>query len=396
MANAVSFDGTWWDALFRQIGVDGVWCNLVECAAHVKFSGTGTFELAGRPWVAAAHNYVIHESLPYPMASQEHVAMQQILGAQAADANVINSDHCRAMLFDNVGRWFSDEIRQRIERTEVKINYGPLADDLPPPPDERKTREIPTIAYNHRLQGYKQFGVTFEILEELWQEGVKFRLKLFQNTTENTTKLLRYDWAELVLSETHDRYLTALRDCDLNITHSLHETFCISAVESMAFGQPLIAPDGVTFREITGVDAGNKGYPFLFKSREESKDMIRKALTDRTFRTSWGNRCARYVRASFSESLWVERYVELFERLQGERQPNPKPDSAAAFADFMRRNPGPYTTRQLHNAINAGLRVKGRQPFSNQSLTLTKLVRLVRDGGGSVTVNARGQQICHG
>ena len=66
----------------------------------------------------------------------------------------------------------------------------------------------------------------------------------------------------------------------------------------MALGQPLVAPDGVTFPEITGRDtpgAPSEGYPFLFKTRDQQKDMLRALITEPQLRAEWGAKASEHV-----------------------------------------------------------------------------------------------------
>lgn len=376
MSNAVSFDGAWYDRLFRQIGFDTVWCNLPEMAAALKCAGAGTFEYKARPPIIAAHNYVIHPTLPYPFDVQGHVAFAQLSGAIFADHNVFNSDYCRWMLFDNAKRWLNQETMEIIAAKSSQIPYGTLEPELLPVETDNP---VPVIAYNHRLQAYKNFQRTFELLDELYQEGLRFRVRYMNNTTEMTTQIAKYPFVEIKLCANRRDYLAALRGCDLNVTNSQHETFCIAAIESMALGQPLIAPNGITFPEITGRETTR--YPYLFTSPEEQKAMVRHLLTHEADRRRWGLVMSEWVRSHYQSPLWAERYAALFEQYN-DIQLGVADDAKEMVAEKLRRNSG-MAVAELFLVIQA-TRVNGRQPFGNQSLPLTKLVRLVRDLGGSV------------
>ncbi len=150
-SNAVTFFGPWYDAFFRAYAVDIVWANLVEIAAQIKFSGETVDDVKSMPIVVAAHNYVIHKTLPYRVEdTQPHLIMLQLMGAAVSDANVFNSDHCQWMFFDNASRFLSTAAIEDIQAKSYKINYGPLGDEFARLP--RGQNDIPIIAYNHRLQ----------------------------------------------------------------------------------------------------------------------------------------------------------------------------------------------------------------------------------------------------
>lgn len=385
MANAVTFDGMWYDRLMRTLGFDVVWANLVEIAAQIARAGEGTFEMKGRSVTVAAHNYVVHPSLPYMFEVQQHVAFAQLSGALFADHNVFNSDYCEWMLYDNARRWLNDEAVASIAARSTKIPYGTLEESLTCAP---AGNDVPVVAYNHRLQAYKNYQETFDLLNELHQEGVPFRVRYMNNTSENTSKIAGYPFVEVRLCATRADYLAALRGCDLNVTNSQHETFCIAAVESMALGQPLVAPDGVTFPEITGRATTN--YPYLFTSRDGQKAMLRKLLTDTEERLRWGRVLSEYVTANYGARLWAQRYAALFERLTDFRVGTPD-DVRAWFRRYVEKADG-VEIMDFARAVRGEV-VNGRAPFSSQSLPLPKLLRLVREEGGSVRMRSGRQYV---
>ena len=389
MANAVSYDAIWYDTLFRAIGIDVVWCNLVEIAAHLNNAGEGAFDPVARPFVVAAHNYVIHHTLTSTWDSMQHVALAQVLGSVGATWNVYNSEHCRQMYVDTASRWLRTDVVESVLARSSLINYGTLEMTLTPDP-QRPPNPVPVIAYNHRLQGYKQYRETFTLLDELHREGVPFRVRYMNNTAEQVAQIAHYPFVEVKLCATRREYLDALRGCDLNVTNSVHETFCIAAIESMALGQPLVAPAGVTFPEITG--RRETDYPYLFCTRDEQKAMLRRLLTDAAERQRWGVTLSEYVRRQYNQTLWAQRYAALFETLAAERQPNVAPDALAFFRDTLRAHNG-ATARDLYREVSHK-DVNGRAPFSSQSLTLTKLVKMVRQLGGRVAM-VSGEQRCY-
>lgn len=389
LANAVSYDGMFYDMLFRKYAFDVVWCNLVEVAGNIQHAGDSTYEQAGKPLVVAAHNYVIHETLPYSMIGLENVLVQQLHGALLADVNVFNSDHCQRMLMDNARKYLSGAGVERIDRSAVRIDYGTLEDSLKP---VRSGNKVPVIAYNHRLQAYKNFRETFALLEELYNEGVKFTLRYMNNTTEATAKIRRYPFVEICLCKNRDEYLRKLRGCDLNVTNSQHETFCIAAIESMALGQPFVAPDGVTFPQIVGKE--KTGYPYLFNSREEQKDYLRLLLTDEKERRKWGLKLSKFVRGAFNSQLWAQRYSDMFKFHYMAHVPTSRSLWAVeqALQIGMARRADVHTVKVI---LNSGkiLDDRGRQPLSNQSCTLPKLLKMIRMAGARVNLTNGKQEV---
>ena len=409
MSNAVTFDGMWYDKLFRQYGFDVVWCNLVEIAGQIAYAGQGVWQgtdLKVRPLVVSAHNYVIHESLQ-GNAGQRHILWAQMLGAYHSDINVYNTEYTRWMMMDNCEKYLSQESVDWISNKTKMIRYAPLNRDEFPQnvcgstystseneksqnvcgSDYSTSSALPIIAYNHRLQGYKRYRDTFRILQELWDEGLRFKVRYMNNTSEHISHIKPHPFVETRLCANRTEYLEALGGCHLNVTNSSYETFCISAIESMAFGQPLVAPNGITFPEITG-HADNE-YPFLFNSEDEQKDMLRKLLTDNALRTKWGEVARKHVMDNYCWDNWARDYVDLFES-----ESNIVYKTAGAALDLIKvgiESCHGKTTRELFNHV-AGQTINGKVPFANQSLPMAKLIRLVRKCGGRIRM-VSGKQI---
>lgn len=386
MANAVAYDANWYNEIFRRYGFDLIWCNLVESAAALSRAGDNTYEAAGRPFLCVSHNYVIHDSLPYPFEQMQNVAMHQCIGALSGDINVFNSQHCKWMFFDMAKRWLNDDALSSIMAKSAIINYGTLEAELEPVATHN---EVPVIAYNHRLQSYKNYKVTFDLLQELWDEGMRFKVRYMNNTSESLSEVAKYPFLEVKLCETRKEYLDALQGCDLNITNSQHETFCISAIESMALGQPLIAPNGITFPEIVGNLQG-MGYPYLFDNRKQQRDMVVKMLTDADERKAWGLRLSAYVRREYNSQLWATRYSELWEA-HTKDPTGARPDAREMVRVVIMENSG-KTIEEIRAKVFRR-RVNGRHPFSSQSMPMTKLMRLARELGAEIKLEGQAQRI---
>lgn len=378
---AVHYDSIWYDKLLKKLAIDVIWCNLVESAGNLKHAGDATYNDTFKPVVIAHHHYVIHESLPYPLEAMENIMWAQITGAAIADCNIFHSEHCKNMFMDNTANLLSQEQRDNIKSKSRSIHLGVLEPSLGVSYDVNTT--VPVIVYNHRLQGYKNWRVTFEVLDELYKEGIQFKVKFTSSTRENLAHIMKYPFVEVALGATREEYLENIKGCDLNVTNSSHETFCISAVESMAYGQPLVAPDGVTFPEITGRDSN--AYPYLFKNRNEQKDMLRKLLTDHAERQKWGNILSDHVLTNFNHTVWAERMAELFEEHDANVVVNVRADDAkdmfiGKMHEFDRK---PF--QDFYRAV-CSTAVNGRTPFGQQSLPYSKASRLVRRLGGFVAM----------
>lgn len=211
--------------------------------------------------------------------------------------------------------------------------------------------------------------------------------RFMNSSSENLAHIAKFPFVEIALGATRADYLRNLKGCDLNVTNSQHETYCISAVESMAYGQPLIAPNGVTFPEITGRKSGATAYPYLFDDLKQQKSMLIKLLTDRSERLKWGKVLSKYVRSAYASTLWTQRYIDLFEHLTDFNLA--MPDRSRAIVAKEVKAAKTITLRRLCSLLQTRYRVL---IGGSQSLTMTKLLRLMREMNYSVTFE-NGEQI---
>lgn len=386
MANAVSFDAGWYDTLWRSVAIDLVWCQLVEIAPNLRHAGDNPYSKDGKAIVVAEHNYVVHESLPYPFESQDHVAWAQIGGGVLSDWNIFHTAHCRAMWAETAAKWLTPQTIEQVLARSSHIPIGVLEPTLAPRP---RMNDVPIIIYNHRLQHYKNYRDTFELLDELHREGVPFKVWFTNSTPDKIGVITGYPFVEIKLCATRDVYLKTIAQGDLNVTNSSHETFCIAAAESMALGQPIVAPAGVTFPEITG--QAENGYPYLFRSRDEQKAMLRKLLAEPAERLRWGATLSAYVKKEYNAQLWAERHAALWEKLQPQAGTIRDPRSEQMIAEQLRIYSG-STLRELYTAVTSQ-KIDGHKPFGSNSLPLVKLARIVRTLGGRVKMENGAQRV---
>lgn len=385
LANAIQFDAMWWDKLYRHLAFDVVWANLIEAAGPIKFAGQAAYGTYSRPIIIGAHNYVMHDSLPYAYDALEHVAIAQVMGAIHSDLHVFNSDYCKLMFFENAARYLNNTMLDKLHSTARRIDMGTLEESLQP---IKRNNPVPIIAYNHRLQAMKNYDKTFKLLDRLYQSGTKFEVWYINNAAEHSSKILNYEFVKMKLCATRQDYLATLRQCDLNVSNSQIETFGIAYVESMAVGQPIVVPLGSTFPEIT--DKANNNYPYLFRNEGEQAEMLKTLLTDKDERDKWGGILSRYVRKAYNNRLWAQRYAALFESVDVGRIPT-EDDCRAMVLSKLKDYNGATVKEALARIFHAP--INGRQPFSSQSLTPVKFIRLARELGARISVEEGQERI---
>lgn len=389
MVEVVSYDARWWDRLFKTTAFDVILNNLVEISGPLKVAGAGSYSSDQTPFIVNYHHYVIHHSLPYPAQSVEHAQFAQVAGALFADVNVMHSQHCENMLHDAAEFVLAPAQRKRLEIKLTRIPLGLLSPREFPEPDRGDHTE-PWIVYNHRLQLYKQYKATFAVLDELAREGVKFRVRFPMNSPDMVGEIRKFPFVDVVPDcERRENYLRELQRCDLNTLNSLHETFCIAAVESMAFGQPIVAPRAATFPELL---AGVHDYPFLFNNEADQKNFLRRLITEPTMRREWGARLRQSMLARYSDVEWGAKWVALFERLMAERPVASGSEVIEWVAGILRARfvgkPMMDAAHYLHTA-----KLDGRIALGTQALSPTKALRLFRACGLDVTLDPTGTQV---
>jgi hypothetical protein len=213
------------------------------------------------------------------------------------------------------------------------------------------------------------------------------------STPDNVGRINALPFGKFELVKDRAEYIEVLRRGDINTLNTLYETFCISCVESMALGQPIVAPNGLTFAEITG--RNETGYPYLFKGVREQKEFLRTLIERPAKRREWGEKVSKFVRREFNDDLWATNWIDLIERTCGPEtsfQPNTGDDGQELVASKLSKHSG-CTIRELSAKIRC-VRYKGRAIFGSQSLSMAKLARLVRMVGGTVEFRF-GKQKCY-
>jgi glycosyltransferase involved in cell wall biosynthesis len=355
---------------------DLIWNHTVEIGDLIK-NQVASFNPDAKPSVVNTHHYVLHRSLPYPVEiDQIHILLRQLVGSHNVDVNIFDSDYCRWMFFDNADRYLHPDMVARIRATTMDIPHGTLSrDEFAPLAADVPRAPIFTFAYNHRLENYKKWHDTFDLLDALHADGLAFRVTVFGVPSDqmNMSVVAKRPYVDVYVSQTRNEYLRRLATCHANTLNTAHETFCLSAVESMALGQVCIAPNGLTFPQITGSDAT------LFRTPREQADLLRRALTDEAWRFEQGERQRAHVWREFNATSWAESYLALFDRLIGHADilgSLKHPDSFRQIIGARSR----WRVDELRQALYGSFD-DGRLLASSQSFPAVKIVRLARQLG---------------
>lgn len=259
------------------------------------------------PLCITYNHYTIHPSLPYPMRGYENLRCLALMGNWFSHKVIFNTRYHYSMHQDNLKEFgFYSNFNEDIEK-KLAIVPGPIMGktmrknfDLNAP---FKTGPKIIFYYNHRLQEYKHYETTFDLLNFLWQTGRReFELWLSYNSGDQIKWALKqYPFAMVNSAQTHDEYYFNLKTPHFNVTNTVHETFCYAILESALLGGIPVIPRRVTFPELFPSD-----YPFFFSDDEEEKLLLTRIL-DRQFSDDYLTDLSISLRKRFSEMFENER-----------------------------------------------------------------------------------------
>lgn len=364
------------DYLDYKVPYDVIWNHVPEVGDLLK-NNVASYNPSGKSAVVNTHLYVVHDSLPYPVEhDQLHVMLRQLVGSVGVDAHVVDSTYCGEMLFDNARKYLSDPLIARLEGNVREIPLGVLDNVEFAPYAAIRKADTFTFAYNHRLQNYKKYKDTFDAFAFLHDvRGLKFRVIVFGMPSDenNMSYVSKFPWCDVFISTTRDQYLAKLATCHANVTNSVHETFCIAAVESMALGQVVIAPNGVTFPEITD------GTDTLFAKEHEQHDLMTRVIEDTAWREATATTQNKHVWAAYNVERFARAYLDLFDEVAD----NWDVSAAIKHPEEMRaliESKSEWVFEDLRKIVYQ-MRVDGKNIASAQSFPANRLKRLVNNWG---------------
>lgn len=295
------FDGERLYQHTRTKGIGAYWNNVPEIGAELSYllaNYWATDTMTPGPFTLTYNHYTIHDTLPYAVDGYNDLRIKEVLGNYLSDVAVFNSAHNESMLRDNAEAFGITHWMDELDRRDkvVRIPIPVLGDELRPHVDAiedgyewhgsdaqfpydrsgEPSEDGPLVYYNHRLQDYKHWRDTFDLLNQFWSTGTQnWQLWLSYGDGDNSKRVQKeYPFIRLMRTHTHDDYYEALRTPHFNTLNTTHETFCIAIVESALLGGIPIVPNRVTFPEIFPDD-----YEFMFSSGDEQHELMHNALT---------------------------------------------------------------------------------------------------------------------
>ena len=250
--------------------------NVQEIGAQISRM-MGIFDDTN-PITVTYNHYTIHPTLPYPMRAYTHLRLLQMLGNYLSDIPVFNTKYHWQMMKDNLEEFKLHHWKEEISK-KVKFVPIPVLDDEMKKFYDKNAKfdydpDNVIFYYNHRLQNYKRWDITFAIFDEMWKKHKNFEVWVSYNSGDNTTEISKKPYVKVMKTHKHEDYYKLLKTPHFNTTNTTHETFCIAIAESALLGGIPIVPRSTTFPELIGED-----YPFMFKSVTEQRQIIENILS---------------------------------------------------------------------------------------------------------------------
>lgn len=327
----LTFDARRFDYIDSRFGPSIYWLQQVESGSQVAAGYRGSWSSWGQPVLVVQQMYVIHPSLPYPIDSLFPRLWAQMGGTVAADLVVLNSQHTARMMTESFSEYLTQEQMRAIGEKSVVLPFGLYDERFERAIAERKSEQmpdVPVVVFNHRFESYKNPQTTADVLNSLRASGRKFEVWATQ-MQDQRVKTFPVDRA--VGHFEQSVYLRNIAVPAINTLNSQHETFCISAFESVALGHLLVAPRAVTFPELVP-----DGYPFLFENESEQRAMLATIIDSwPKHYVEWSDRLRAFARERFDFKQYVASYLTLFESLSSiYARSTPKPAVERALTKY--------------------------------------------------------------
>jgi glycosyltransferase involved in cell wall biosynthesis len=184
--------------------------------------------------------------------------------------------------------------------------------------DKEKARKALGINVNDRVIAFRDPGLKVDKFK-----GMKWlmeALQMLQPDTPTTLLIFQDGKAFDILNQKYNIIKTgwiegneiaeALSAADIFLMPSIQESFGLMAVEAMACGLPVIVFEGSALPSVIKAPTGGIAVPV--KNSKALAEAITLLLNDEKLRSKIGKQARALVESHYSDSLYVEKHVEVY------------------------------------------------------------------------------------
>ncbi len=177
----IHFNSNIFREIFKKYAFDLIWNNVVEQGHHFRYFQDTLLDNQ-RCKVFNYHHYVIHRSLEKltNYLPCTHILYDQIVGSLGTDLNFFHTQYCFDMLLEEANDILNKDKVQLLKEKSV-ISLGGYTNKI----KSKNKYDKFTFIYNHRLDGYKNWQITFNQFDQLWDEGLDFQVILTAGDKDN-------------------------------------------------------------------------------------------------------------------------------------------------------------------------------------------------------------------
>lgn len=272
--------------------------------------------------------YFHENQLTYPQPVGDKsvfmLGMINITTALAADMVFFNSAmHQDAFLkavpaFLNKGRDFTpkgiaEKIRQKSNVLYPGITLPPVSEA-----DLRKQTDPPLIIWNHRWGFDKNHQLFFNVLEELQEQGVDFRLALMgenfgkiPDEFGRAQKIFKDKIVQFGYVRSREEYIKWLKQGTIVISTAIQENFGMSVIEAMIMGCIPLLPNRLSYPEILPKEFHDQ---FLYKNKYDLIEKLARILSNIKAYEKTRDRLVEEMKSFLWKNV-INSYDEMLERL---------------------------------------------------------------------------------
>ncbi len=303
--------------------IDLIFCSDMLNLAEYK--GLLSPELFDIPTVLYFHENQLTYPMRYEKERDLYFGMVNYISALAADTVMFNS-HFHMTSFYEALQEFLKKMPDYQDLEKVETAKDKSAVFYPGIENEalqaKERNKIPTILWSARWEHDKNPEMFFEMLYQLQNDGIEFKLNIIGQSFENSPTVFAEAKEKLSdrinrygFLQNKDDYLHSLRESDILISTANHEFYGISILEAVKEGVCPLLPNRLSYPELFDYAANRDNY--FYENSPDSLLAATKRLLEKYNDTSKWNKTISNLKSVSEQFLWknlIDQYDASFEQ----------------------------------------------------------------------------------